>query len=263
MSHFLNFTKKYGGLARVLVAAASLFLLAGASALPVSATAPTIVSIQFDDGNADAYTARSILAAHGMHATYYVNSGTIGTSSHLSWAQLHDLANDGNEIASHTIFHTDVKKLKWADAVQAICGDRVNLTNQGFTITSFAYPFSDFDAQAEQVAAYCGDNSGRTSSGGTETIPPANSYATRTPNNPKQGTTVATIESYVTQAEQSSGGWVQLVFHHVCVQCDAYSITPTDFTTLLDWLQPRAANGTIVETTTQVIGGAVQPVHNP
>ena len=74
---------------------------------------------------------------------------------------------------------------------------------------------------------------------------------------------MATIESYVTAAEQSGGGWVQLVFHHLCNQCDAYSITPEDFTALLDWLQPRAASGTVVKTTAEVIGGPVQPPVQP
>jgi hypothetical protein len=60
-------------------------------------------------------------------------------------------------------------------------------------------------------------------------------------------------------AEQNGGGWVQLVFHHLCDQCDAYSITPANFGALLDWLQPRAAAGTTVMTTAEVIGGAVQP----
>lgn len=99
--------------------------------------------------------------------------------------------------------------------------------------------------------------------GGTETIPPLDAYATRTPPNPKQGTTVETIESYVTAAEQSGGGWVQLVFHHLCNQCDAYSISPGDLTALLDWLQPRTANGTVVKTTAEVIGGPVQPPVQP
>jgi len=89
-----------------------------------------------------------------------------------------------------------------------------------------------------------------------ETIPPLDPYATRTPPNPKQGTTVETIESYVTAAEDNGGGWVQLVFHHVCDQCDAYSITPDNLEALAAWLAPRAASGTVVMTTAQVMASA-------
>jgi hypothetical protein len=78
-----------------------------------------------------------------------------------------------------------------------------------------------------------------------------------------EGTTVATIEGYVTAAAQHGGGWVQLVFHHICNQCDAYSITALDFQALLDWLQANAPAGTVVETTAQVIGGPFQPPAAP
>jgi hypothetical protein len=94
-----------------------------------------------------------------------------------------------------------------------------------------------------------------------ETIPPLDAYATRTPPNPKQSTTLTTIESYVTAAEANGGGWVQLVFHNICSGCDAYSITQADFTSLLAWLQSQA--GVAVETTAQVIGGPIQPPVDP
>lgn len=122
-------------------------------------------------------------------------------------------------------------------------------------------PFGGFDDGTKAVVAACGYNSGRGVSGVddrkvfAETIPPADPYATRTPPNPKQGTTLATIEGYVTAAEQHGGGWVQLAFHHVCDGCDAYSISAANLSALLDWLQPRGATGTVVETTNEVVGG--------
>jgi len=237
--------------------------LVGVSFTPTHAAGQTVVTIQFDDGVADQYTARSILSAHGMHATFFINSGVTGDSAHMTWSQLQDLFADGNEIAGHTLTHANLKKLKTAPARQEVCGDRVNLFNHGFQPTSFAYPFGSYDSAAKQVVADCGYNSARTVSGGTETIPPLDAYATRTPPNPKQGTTLATIESYVTQAEQSGGGWVELVFHHVCSGCDAYSISAANLSALLDWLQPRSAIGTVVKTTNQVIGGMVKPPVNP
>ena len=210
-----------------------------------------------------------MLSAHGVHATFYVNTGVIGDSAHMSWSQLTDLFKAGNEIAGHTLFHTNIKKLKYAAAHQTVCQDRDNLLTNGFPATSFAYPFGSFDAGSKQVVHDCGYNSGRGVSGVNdrrvfaETIPPADAYATRTPPNPKQGTTLATIEGYVTAAESNGGGWVQLVFHHLCDGCDAYSITVANFTGLLDWLQTQAGNGVVVETTTQVIGGPVQPPVQP
>jgi len=223
----------------------------------------TVVTIQFDDGNADAFQWTGPLNNHGFPATYYVNSGSIDTPGHLTWAQLASLSLAGNEIASHTVDHVNIKKLKLADARFQVCQDRVNLAAHGFQPESFAYPFGAFDSAAEtQVVQYCGDNSARTVSGVNdrtvfgETIPPANPYATRTPPDPKQGTTVATIEGYVTSAEQNGGGWVQLTFHHICDSCDAYSITAANMQSLVDWLSTQVTAGAVaVETTEQVIGG--------
>ena len=247
-------------------AAASVALAAGCLfAVPAIAHAAplTVVTIQFDDGNADTYQWISGLTNHGFPATWYVNSGTIGTAGHLTWAQLTALSQAGNEIASHTVDHVDLKKLKLADARFQVCQDRVNLAAHGFQPESFAYPYGDYNSTVEtQVVQYCGDNSARTVTGVNdktvfaETIPPPDPYATRTPADPKQGTSLSTIEGYVTSAEQNGGGWVQLTFHHICSGCDAYSITAATMQSLLDWLNTQVTTGAVaVKTTGQVIGG--------
>jgi peptidoglycan/xylan/chitin deacetylase (PgdA/CDA1 family) len=245
---------------RQLRVVASAALAAGALfAVPAIARAVplTLVTIQFDDGNADVYQWISSLSTHGFPATFYVNSGTIGTAGKLTWAQLTALSQAGNGIASHTVDHVDLKKLKLADARYQVCQDRVNLASHGFQPQSFAYPYGDYNATVEsQVVRYCGDNSARTVTGVNdktvfaETIPPADPYATRTPPDPKQGTTLSTV------AEQNGGGWVQLTFHHICTGCDPYSITAATMQSLLDWLSTQVTAGAVVvETTEQVIGG--------
>ena len=134
-----------------------------AGQLPEAHAAPTtVVTIGFDDGLADQYQALGILSAHGLHATFFVNSGVIGDGSHLSWSQLDDLFAAGDEIGGHTQFHTNVKKLKTQAARVAICDDRVTIASHGLQPESFAYPFGAFDAGSEAVVQACGYNSGRT-----------------------------------------------------------------------------------------------------
>jgi endoglucanase len=229
----------------------------------------TVVTIGFDDGTADQMAALPILQAHGMTATFFVNTGVIGDATHLTWDDLTLIALAGNEIAGHTLTHANLKHLKTGPAREEVCGDRVNLFDHGFQPTSFAYPFGAFDDGTKAVVIACGYNSGRGVSGVddtktfAETIPPLDPYATRTPPNPKQGTTLATIESYVTAAEANGGGWVQLVFHHVCDGCDAYSVSEATLTGLLDFLAGESTNGVVVKTTDEVIGGDVQPPVDP
>ncbi len=62
------------------------------------------------------------------------------------------------------------------------------------------------------------------------------------------------MQSYVTEAENNGGGWVQLVFHDVCDNCGEYSTTLARLVAFLDWLQPRAASGTVVRTVAEVMG---------
>jgi peptidoglycan/xylan/chitin deacetylase (PgdA/CDA1 family) len=72
---------------------------AAALAVPAFArAATTVVSLTFDDGWANQTTAASALDAHGMKGTFYVNTNTVGTSGHLSWAQLEAFDSAGNEV---------------------------------------------------------------------------------------------------------------------------------------------------------------------
>jgi len=233
-----------------------------------AATPNTIVTIGFDDGYADQYQTLTMLSDHSMNATFFVNTGFIGDDGRLTWPEVNDLYVAGNEIGGHTLHHANVKILLLGPATTEICDDRQNLINNitsdpPITPVSFAYPFGSFDALAKQVVASCGYTSGRGVSGVNdrkvfgETVPPLDPYATRTPPNPKQGTTLATIEGYVTAAELNGGGWVQLVFHHVCDGCDAYSITHDNLSAFLDWLSIEVAQGRItVQTTAQVMASA-------
>jgi peptidoglycan/xylan/chitin deacetylase (PgdA/CDA1 family) len=241
---------------------------------PARAAGIAIVSIQFDDGYADQIGTLPVLQAHGMTATFYVNSGPIlaGDTTRLSAAQLTQLYTAGNEIAGHTLNHVNIQPLSTADARAEVCTDRNNLLAMGFPVTSFAYPFGSFDSASEAVVQACGYNSGRGVSGISlnspygETVPPVDAYATRTPPAVKKATKLSTLEGYVLNAEadvQTSGQtrWVQFFFHHYCPShCGAYTIQPEKFAAFLDFLQTEVAAGRVsVQTTAQVIGGAVNP----
>ncbi len=264
-SKFLDNVESYPNIEPAIdLTAASPLAFAWQTVTPVATSnlmttaAGTVVSLQFDDGSADQFQVNEVLAAHGLRATFYVNSGTIGTPGSLSWEQLATLAANGNEITGHTVDHLNLKKLKPDALRHQVCDDRAALTSRGYAAVSFAYPFGAFDAAAKQIVAECGYTTGRGVSGVdgrrtfAETLPPVDAFATRTPANVKSGTTLATMQSYVTAAETNGGGWVQIVFHRVCDRCDAYSVTLADFTALVQWL---AARGTVVRTTAEAMAG--------
>jgi peptidoglycan/xylan/chitin deacetylase (PgdA/CDA1 family) len=230
----------------------------------------TIVSLTFDDGSADQGGLGVLLASHGMRGTFYVNSGTIGKPGRLTWDQLSELAADGNEIAGHTVDHVKLTTVSEGEARRQIRDDREALFDHGFQPTSFAYPYGESNSTIEGIVRDCGYSSGRRAWGlwsaansprapRAELIPPGDSYRIRTSDNPTGDMPLSTICGFISEAENHGGGWVTLVFHQIGETGAAYSTTYADMTALLDWLQARAARGTVVKTVREVIGGPVQP----
>ena len=203
-----------------------------------------------------------MLNAHSMHATYYLNSPKIGgDSAFMTWPQVADLAASGNEIAGHTAYHADLPFIDPTEAQRQICYDRDNLLQRGYNVTDFAYPYGDYSPTVETMVQNCGYNSGRT----TDTFPATNPSGQIPPPSPYQidvgtdDTTLTAMENAVTAAAGNGGGWVPIVFHHICNGCNVNSISATDFDAFLTWLQGQAGNGVVVKTMQQVLGGVAQP----
>jgi peptidoglycan/xylan/chitin deacetylase (PgdA/CDA1 family) len=233
-------------------------------------TGSTVVSLTFDDTFADQFQVGAMTEARGMRATFYVNSSRIGQSGSLSLAQVLALRDAGHEIGGHTITHAELAAVDTDEAKRQICNDRESLLANGFRITSFAYPFSSQNAAVRQLAADCGYNSARLVGGlvvpgscsgcpYANPMPPVDPMGVRANDSIQETTTLDTMKLYVTQAEQHGGGWVPMVFHHVCDGCNELSVTPAQLAQFLDWLKARSAQGTVVATVDQVMGGSVKP----
>jgi peptidoglycan/xylan/chitin deacetylase (PgdA/CDA1 family) len=254
----------------VAVAISFAGLSAGLAAPAAQAANPTVITLTFDDANADQLTAAQTLKSLGMVGTFYTPSGFINNPGYLTTSDMQGLVTDGNEIAGHTVTHPDLTTLPADEATRQICNDRVNLSNLGFTVTDFAYPFAAENASVETIAKNCGLNSARGlgdiktrfSCNGcplAETMPPANPYNTAAPDEVDNTWTLADLQKSVTQAEPA-GGWVQLTFHHISsTSTDPLNITPTLFNQFATWLKTRPAT-TTVKTVNQVIGGTVKPL---
>jgi peptidoglycan/xylan/chitin deacetylase (PgdA/CDA1 family) len=238
----------------------AIFLLAA----PVASRGMTIVSLTFDDANADQLVAIPMLAAHGMHGTFYIPSGRVGAASFLTWSDLLGLQTAGHEIAGHTIDHLHLTTLSLADQKHQICDDRTSLLTHGLAAMDFAYPFGDADSTTEIVVAGCGYTSARDIGGivspdgcrdcaYAETIPSPDPFMIRAPSSVKDAWTIADLENAVTTAEAHGGGWLIFTFHHICLSCNTYAIDPTTLDQFLAWLALRAASGTIVRTVREVM----------
>lgn len=245
------------------------FCLSPSTGRPAFRSTPkTIVSIQFDDGTMDQTLPAKLLAAHGMHATFFVISSRLGTIGYMSLAQVRALQQAGNEIGGHTLHHLALPTLSAARQDQEICLDRRALLEDGLHVRFFAYPFGRADLTSGWYAAACGYNAARGEDGiqctrcdTAETIPPLDRYYVRAPYAANEKTTLADLQEEVTTAELGGGGWLNLIFHRVCSGCNGGHdvVPPAVFDAFLTWLASRTVQGTVVSTYRDVIGGPLQP----
>jgi peptidoglycan/xylan/chitin deacetylase (PgdA/CDA1 family) len=231
----------------------------------ITAAAPTIVSLSFDDGTSDQLAASQILNQRGLKATFFIISGRIGTGAYyMTVDDLRSLQAAGHEIGGHTIDHLDLTTLSTSAAQHEVCDDRAALTGMGLNPIAFDYPFGQFNDDIIATVKGCGYASARSVRGigcpgcvNAESIPPANLYAIRTPALLSSSTALGTLESMVTAAEHSGGGWLPIVMHNVCDGCAPDSISVADLATFADFLVGRAGLGTVVKTIGQVAAGIV------
>jgi peptidoglycan/xylan/chitin deacetylase (PgdA/CDA1 family) len=237
---------------------------------PSAARAVTVVSLTFDDGIASQYDhARPQLNAHGMLGTFFVNSGNVGANPYYtSWSRIDTLNAERHEIGGHTVNHVRLTD-PGVDIRHQICDDAATLRGRGYQVLSFAYPYGAgvTNATVRATLRDCGFVDARMygnlrgpdcPSFGcpvAETIPPGDPYAFNSVGTRLTGPfTLQNLQESVTQAEEAGGGWVPLVFHEIDNSGAVDTVSPATFAAFLDWLQARAASGTVVRTVRWVMG---------
>ena len=241
----------------------------------VVAPGGTAVSITFDDGFDSHLVAADLLDQHGMLGTFYLILGRLGGPGYLTLDDVRSLADRRHEIGAHTFTHRSLPDLAPDEAERELCDARVALAGIGFGAESFAYPFGAASEELSLAAERCGYSSARRVGGlfdpegcttcpVRETIAPAAPFAVLTPNSVIDTTSLEDLQRSVTDAEEAGGGWVVIVIHHVCDGCSELAMSPALLDDFLAWLEPRAAQGTVVATVDQIMGGEpAAPVAGP
>ena len=126
-----------------------------------TAAKPTVVTLTFDDSNADQLPAEQTMKTNHLVGTFYTVDGWVGQPGYLTRANLAGIAADGNEIGGHTVTHPDLIQIAPAEAQRQICDDRATLASWGYQPVDFAYPFSDANPAVEANAQGCGYHTSR------------------------------------------------------------------------------------------------------
>jgi peptidoglycan/xylan/chitin deacetylase (PgdA/CDA1 family) len=221
---------------------------------------PTLVSLTFDDGNADNFQVDAVLKQYGLRATFYIPSGLVGGAAFMTWEQLRALQVDGHEIGGHTLDHVNIGELDPASLRHEVCDDRQNLIQHGFDPISFAYPFGGYNQAAKQLVQECGYSDARTIGAGPEQVPFSDPYALRAFPYIVSDTDFGKLQRYVAATRKAGGGWVILIFHHVCDSCDYFAVRPDVFNKFAHWLaEQQSLRRLQVQTVGEVALGRASP----
>lgn len=199
------------------------------------------VTFRFDDNLSSQYeSAAPKLDAAGFKGSFYVishqtsNDGFPGFMSH---ADVLNLSSRGHEIGAHTRTHPDLTTLTQAQQQDEICGSRQDILSWGVTpILSFAYPYGAYNASTDAVVKSCGLSSAATSNGGyvTQASDPFQLERQAILNS----TTLAQVKQWVDNAA-ANHVWLIMSFHGIETTGDQYSMTPTVFNQVVDYVKQK------------------------
>jgi peptidoglycan/xylan/chitin deacetylase (PgdA/CDA1 family) len=111
---------------------------------------PNHVCVTFDDGDSSALDPTLALVESGGKCTHFMIPGRIERKqkSTLSWSQVRELDAAGVEIGSHSFSHPWLTRLSDDELEREVADSRRLLEDKlGKAVTSFAYPYGDYNAR--------------------------------------------------------------------------------------------------------------------
>lgn len=113
------------------------------------------VLLSFDDGNLCVYeNACPIMEKYGFKATLFLNTGSMGGETQMSWQHVRDLHSRGYEIGAHTVTHANLTKRAESQSVEeheaSVVKELTESKEQieqmiGEQVVAVAYPYGNYD----------------------------------------------------------------------------------------------------------------------
>jgi peptidoglycan/xylan/chitin deacetylase (PgdA/CDA1 family) len=209
------------------------------------------VSLTFDDAWASVYqNALPVLDKYNFKSTQYLLTGFTDDPEYMNQTMMQALANDGQEIASHTVDHQDLTTLTNAQQVAELSNSKTSLQSwTGQTVTDFATPYGSYDQNViNNVKKYYSSQRGVVAGFNSKNY--FNIYDIKV-QDIETNTTLAQIQSWIAQA-QATNTWLVLVYHQVTTDPNAgdYNTTPADLDAQFNAIQN---SGIAVETVAQAL----------
>ena len=122
-----------------------------------------LVCITFDDGWQNQYdNALPVLQQYGFKATFaVVTNWDLDGVECMDYPELHALADQGMDIASHTRTHAHLPTLGASALQNEVAGSKADLEGQGFTVRTLVYPYYEYNPGVIVAARNAGYLCGR------------------------------------------------------------------------------------------------------
>lgn len=128
------------------------------------------VVLSFDDGYKDNYlNAVPVLREYGFSAVFFISTAYVGKDNlwdvneaadaepMMGWDEIKKLCEQGFEIGSHTVSHTDLTKLSREEIFKELENSRAMLESElGVEITAVSYPFGHYNEEVMKVTSEAG-----------------------------------------------------------------------------------------------------------
>jgi peptidoglycan/xylan/chitin deacetylase (PgdA/CDA1 family) len=121
--------------------------------------------LSVDDGYKAGALGAAAFEAHGFRGVFFVNAGSLGHGSFMTWKACRDLEKRGHEVASHTLTHANLGKPEKGQTVaqykvmveRELAESRRRLEKElGHPVTALAYPYGAYNPAVSRAAVKAG-----------------------------------------------------------------------------------------------------------
>ena len=215
----------------------------------------TLITLTFDDALKSHYkNAYPLLRDAGVKGTWYILTGALNGqfgASYMKSGNVIELANNGQEIGAHTRTHPHLPTLSEDQVRDEIQGSLQDLQNLGISVSTFAYPFGEYNSTVLTTVKSLGFTGARSTREGF--VNPGNDLFTLKSPSLTVNTSPDQVQQWIDQAMQN-GNWLILTFHDINTGGDQYSVTPENFRIMFDKVLDAQHNGARIVTVKEGIG---------
>ncbi len=114
------------------------------------------LSLTFDDGIKNQYNiVYPMLVNYNFQATFFIisNLSIFENKELMTFEEIQEIQNNGFEIGSHSLTHPFLTKIIAADSEAEIISSKQSLESRGINITSFAFPYSNYNPDLLRFAS--------------------------------------------------------------------------------------------------------------